>query len=61
MVAEAKPLPFPYNNPFKVVVTPKVPAPVTGEPDTEKPEGIDKPTEVTEPLPEPSNIHEEPV
>jgi hypothetical protein len=38
--------------PLKVVETASVPDPVTGDPDTEKPVGIDRPTDVTVPAPD---------
>jgi hypothetical protein len=43
------PEPLPRTGPFSVVVTPRVPEEVTGEPETLKPDGIVKPTLVTVP------------
>lgn len=43
--------PVPLSTPFKLVVTANVPAPVIGLFATEKPVGIERPTEVTDPVP----------
>jgi len=43
--------PVPLSIPFRVVVTVRVPAPVTGELVTVNPDGIERPTDVTEPPP----------
>jgi hypothetical protein len=45
-----KPVPLPLRTPLSVVVTPKVPDPVTGDPVTLKPLGIVSPTLVTLPV-----------
>jgi hypothetical protein len=42
-----KPEPLPRSGPFREVVTASVPDDVTGEPDTENPEGMESPTDVT--------------
>ena len=50
-VAVVNPVPLPLRIPDNEVVTARVPAPVTGLPETVNPLGIDKPTDVTLPPP----------
>lgn len=57
-VALAKPEPVPDTSPLSAVVTLKLPDDVTGEPLTEKPAGIDRPTLVTVPEPPPAAAQE---
>lgn len=49
-VAAVRPEPVPLMTPLRLVVTDKVPLLVTGEPETEKPVGMESPTEVTVPV-----------